>query len=288
MRAMSHSEPNPGNLPTSRPTFGIQRTLRNLDQYYARLLECQEDQFHTGSWAVVGNAPGEDSITRVFGMRLVLYLLAPLYQLDGEEHPSGVAVLAPQLRAQAQCLLESADPGTLYRDRTQLRALSRIVRRNIHPIAPGSSSQLAVYYVAKEKYIPFCDPWLDWIEPLDKRSETDPYSMALLTTYSGGVFVARIHDAIGAYIGLQAYSKRIWELSLPRMTPYTHASAMITIKDQENLLAALVARATCAAFKSGAIPICTAPGDDERIRRIFLTVGYQQYANASIYATVTA
>lgn len=270
----------------SRPSPGLQQTLRSLDQYYARLLDCEQEQLHEGRWTILDRGPTEDSVTRAFGIRQVLYLLAPLYSVGGR--PSGVASLAPELRAQIAELLETTDPATLYQDLPRLRTLSRRVRQNVHPIAPGSSSRLAVHYATEETYIRYYGPWCDWIEPLEKNREADPYGLALLINYTGGVFVARIHDAIAAYIGLHAYSKRVWELTLPRLTPYVRANQTDVINDSNHLLTALLARATRAAFAAGAIPICTAPGGDERWRQMLEAVGYDQYANASVYAATLA
>jgi hypothetical protein len=256
--------------------------LQRLDHYFADMLRCDQSVLRAGSWIELKGAFTEGNLLRMTGMRQIMFLFAPKYDPRVQEQPSGVVWLAPELRSPVLRLLKDADPQTLYGSPSHSSALSRIVRQQFSAaLVPGSTSRLSVYYTTT--YKPYTGPWQDWIGPLDCACENDPFALALRFTHSGAVFVARVRDSIVAYTGLRAYSQRVWELTLPRVTTSPMARAIVK---KEELLTALLARATRATVEAGALPMCTAPICSAASHRILTNTGYQRYAFASVYATV--
>jgi hypothetical protein len=221
----------------------------------------------------------------LFGMRQIVYLLAPLR--EGSRNNvglAGVASLAVELREPVGRLLEKAGPEEFFRS-DRLLQLHTVIREHVtQPLAPGCEPRLCICYATERSFQPYLGKWVEWIERLDETTESEPFALALLARHGGGVFVVRHEGTIVAHIGLRAYSSRVWELSEPRLTKRAHTCLAAR---PEELLTALVARATRAALDADRIPVCMTGPRMTQTRHALEAVGYRHYARASIYATVT-
>ncbi len=218
-------------------------------------------------------------------MRQVVYLLAPVKPGSQDIGPAGIASLAEELQGPVKDLIGSRKPPEFFRP-ALLEQLDTLIRKSVsRPLAPGCEPRLRVYYAALWNFRPYQGQGVEWIERLDESVETAPHALALLARHSGGVFVVRHSGSIVAYIGLRAYSQGVWELTEPRLTASVHASS---IARPEELFAALIARATRAAFEADRIPICTLSSRAQTLRRALVARGYRHYAHSSVYATIVS
>jgi hypothetical protein len=258
--------------------------LSLIDAYYASVLACKVSDLRDPGWTRLTAPPEDDLASLLFGMRQVVYLLAPLRDCLGAVGPAGVASVAEELRKPVGSLLDEAAPDAFFQSNRLLR-LHRVVRDHFtQPLGPGCEPRLSIQYAARATFRPYLGHWVEWIERLDESTESEPFALALLARHGGGVFVVRREGAIIAYVGLRAYSSHVWELAEPRLT--THAPASLAACPEE-LFTALVARATRAALDMGQIPVCMTGPKMAQARRALESTGYLPYARASIYATVT-
>ena len=261
----------------------IDEARLRIDAYYAAVLGCQVSDLRASGWTSLVSRFEDDPMTLLFGMRQVVYLLAPVCEGSGRAGPAGVASLAAELHAGMEDLLNTARPGEFFRPESLLR-LDRLVRDGARrPLAPSSEAWLSVFYATRGSFQPYLGPWVEWIERLDESTESDPFALALLARHGGGVFVVRHHGSIIAYCGLRAFSSDVWELTPPCLTASVYAQF---VKRPDALFTALLARATRAAVDDNRVPICTISHRATRLRRALLATGYLRYANASVYATI--
>ena len=263
--------------------------LARIDRYYAGALGCATDDLRTNGWK---EPSARSHITRQaagpFGMRRVVYLLAPAVSSGEIGTFPGVALVADELKSRMKPLLDDFGPRDFYR-RAPLMRLDQMVRESVRRLAPGCEPRLDVFYATGGEPRPALSAWADWIEPVEP-DEDDPHARALLALHPGGVFVVRIEGAIVAYIGLRPCSSEVWEITQPRLTSCPQTSL---IARPDDLFAALIARATRAATSSPATgrpapPICAITPRDTAVRRALMAAAYKPYASASVYATTTA
>lgn len=258
--------------------------LARVDDYFASILDCDARALRASGWTEIISHSEDDIARKFFGMRQVVYLLAPLREGSQRARPAGVVSLASELREPVGTFLFHKQPQEFFRPDVLMK-LDQVVRASVtQPLAPGSEPRLGVYYATGQSYQPYTGPWLEWIERLDESTEKDPYALALLAQHGGGVFAVRYRGSIIAFVGLRAYSSLVWELTSPRLTASRH-SAFVARPGE--LFAALIARATYAAMDAGRIPICTLTPRETKLRRALLAAGYCYYADASVYATTT-
>jgi hypothetical protein len=258
--------------------------LSLVDAYYASVLACETSDLRASGWTRLSAPPEDDPASLLFGMRQVVYLLSPLREGGRAVGPAGVASLAEELCEPIGHLLDEAEPDEFFQPRRLLKLHSLVRDHLAQPLAPGCEPRLCIRYAARTCFRPYLGQWVEWIERIDESSESEPFALALLARHGGGVFVVRREGAIIAYIGLRAYSSRVWELAEPRLTKHAHASLAAC---PEELFTALVARATRAALDMGQIPVCMIGPRMAQARRALESAGYLPYARASIYATVT-
>lgn len=258
--------------------------LSFIDAYYASVLACKASDLRAPGWTRLTAAPEDDPASLLFGMRQVAYLLAPLRDCLGAVGPAGIASVAEELREPIWRLLDEAEPDEFFQSSRLLKLHSVVRGRVTQPLGPGCEPRLCIRYAARASFRPYLGQWVEWIEPLDESTESEPFALALLARHGGGVFVVRHEGAIISYVGLRAYSSRVWELAEPRLTKHAPASLAAC---PEELFTALIARATRAALDMGQIPVCMTGPRMAQARHALESVGYLPYARASIYATVT-
>ena len=257
--------------------------LAELDIYYASLLSCPADELRAPGWTRRITNAEDERVAASFGMRQVVYLLAPVRAGARRAGPGGAAVLASELLTPVGKLLAQARPGEFFQS-SSLLALDRLVRACVDGVlAPDCEPRLCVWYASDPDAVPPTGRWADWIERLDPATETHPLGRALLRRHAGGVFVARVRGSIVAYTGLRAYADRVWEVTPPELTTSAQAHA---VTQPDGLLRALLARATRAALAACAIPTCTTTFREIPLRRSLFASGYRHYAHASVYATL--
>lgn len=257
--------------------------LRLLDEFYASWLGCSVRDLRRPGWTTIIKDAEEDPMALLFGARTLAHIVAPVLAPGvSEAGDAGVAALAPELREPLGALLRATPPHDLYRP-DPLDALDTLIRAHVSdPLAPACERGMTLWYVTRERWKPRFSQWQEWIEQLDPGAESDPQAIALLARHGGGVFVVRQRGAIIAHIGLRAHSPQVWEALTPALTPQAlQAAEMAT----DGILTALLMRATRFMFSDSRQPLCATRANDTRLRHVLRSLGYQQYARATVYTT---
>lgn len=259
------------------------KALRLLDEFYASWLGCSVRDLRRPGWTTIIKDAEEDPMALLFGARTLAHIVAPVVTPGvSETGDAGVAALAPELREPLGALLRATPPPELYRP-DPLDKLDTLIRAHVtDPLATTSERAMTLWYVTRERWKPRFSQWQEWIEQLDPSAESDPQAIALLARHGGGVFVVRQRGDIIAHIGLRAHSPQVWEALTPSLTPQAlQAAEMAT----DGILTALLMRATRFMFSDGRQPLCATRADDTRLRHALRSLGYQQYARATLYTT---
>lgn len=257
--------------------------LRLLDDYYASLLGCSASDLRRSGWTTLRARAEGDPMALLFGMRTLINIVAPV-AAPGELRVggAGVAALAPEMRESVGALLRATPPERLYSPES-LAALDALVwSQASEPLAAMSGADLTLWYVTRPRLQSRLSPWQEWIERLDESAESDPFAIALLARHGGGVFVVRQRGVIIAYIGLRAHSPHVWEVLEPTLT--SRASGAIA-GSPDDLLTALVARASRFALDDHRQPVCVTGPDATLLERALTILGYLPYARSSVYTT---
>lgn len=259
------------------------RALRLLDDYYAALLGCPVSDLRRPGWSILRARAEGDPMALLFGMRTLVHIIAPV-SAPGELRvgDAGVATFAPEMRESVGALLRATPPQQFYAPESLATLDALVCARVNEPLAPSSEADLTMWYVTRPRLQPRLSQWQEWIERLDETTESDPFAIALLARHGGGVFVVRQRGAIIAYIGLRAHSPHVWEVLEPTLT--SRASAAVAGRP-EDLLTALVARATRFALDDQRQPVCVTGPDATLLERALTLLGYQPYARSSVYTT---
>jgi hypothetical protein len=257
--------------------------LRLLDEFYASWLGCSVRDLRRPGWTTIIKDADEDPMALLFGARTLAHIVAPVATPGvSESGDAGVAALAPELREPLGALLRATPPQDLYRP-DPLDSLDTLIRANVtDPLAASCERGMTLWYVTRERWKPRFSQWQEWIEQLDPSAESDAQAIALLARHGGGVFVVRQRGAIIAHIGLRAHSPQVWEALAPTLTSQALQAAEM---ETDGILTALVMRATRFMFGDGRQPFCATCADDAPLRRALRSLGYQQYARATLYTT---
>lgn len=259
------------------------QALRLLDDYYASLLGCSASDLRRPGWTIVRARAESDPMALLFGMRSLVNILAPVAS-PGESRVgrAAVAALAPELRAGAAALLRAVPPQRFFAPELLAELDSLVLAQVNEPLAPSSEPDQTLWYVTRPRLQPRLSHWQEWIEQLDESTENDPFAIALLARHGGGIFVVRQRGAIIAYIGLRAHSPHVWEMQEPMLT--SRAPASVAARPEE-LLTALVTRASRYALDGHRQPVCATGPDATVLERALTLLGYQPYARSSVYTT---
>lgn len=259
------------------------QALRLLDEYYASLLGCSPSDLRRPGWTTLRARAESDPMALLFGMRSLVNIIAPV-AAPGLKHvgEAAVAALAPEMREPVRALLRSTPPQRFFAPETLATLDALIWSRTAEPLAPSCQADLMLWYITRSRLQTRLSQWQEWIERLDETTESDPFAIALLARHGGGVFVVRQRNAIIAYIGLRAHSPQVWELLEPTLTSRATASVA---EHPDDLLNALVARATRYALDGQRQPVCATGPDAALLTRALISLGYQPYARSSVYTT---
>jgi hypothetical protein len=259
------------------------QALRLLDDYYASLLGCSPRDLRRPGWTTLSARAEGDPMALLFGMRSLVTIVAPV-ATPGELRvgASAVAALAPEMREPVGALLRATPPQHFFAPETLATLDALIWSQASEPLAPSSEPDLTLWYITRPRLQPRLTQWQEWIERLDETIESDPFAIALLARHGGGVFVVRQRGAIIAYSGLRAHSPQVWEVLEPTLT--SRAPATLAARP-DDLLAALVSRATRFALDDQRQPVCATGPDAALLERALTTLGYLPYARSSVYTT---
>jgi hypothetical protein len=259
------------------------QALRLLDDYYASLLGCSPRDLRRPGWTSLRARAEGDPMALLFGMRSLVNIVAPVVA-PGEARvgDAAVAALAPEMREAVGALLRATPPQDFFAPEP-LAALSALVASQAtEPLAPSCEPNLTLWYITRPRMQPWLTQWQEWIERLDDTIESDPFAISLLARYGGGVFVVRQRGVIIAYTGLRAHSPQVWELLEPTLT----SRAPVALAAQpDDLVTALVARATRFALDDRRQPVCAVGPSAALLERALTTLGYLPYAHSSVYTT---
>ena len=259
------------------------QALRLLDDYYASLLGCAASDLRRPGWTTLRARAEGDPMALLFGMRALLTIVAPVASLGtARVGDAGVAALAPEMRQPIGALLHATPPDRFFAPETLASLEALVWACATEPLSQASEPDQTLWYVTRPRLRPWLNQWNEWIERLDETIESDPFAIALLARHGGGVFVVRQRGAIIAYTGLRAHSPQVWEALAPTLT--SRAPAAIA-EHPDDLLTALVARATRYALEGQRQPICATGPDSASFERALTALGYQPYARASVYTT---
>jgi hypothetical protein len=259
------------------------QALRLLDDYYASLLGCSPRDLRRSGWTSLRARAEGDPMALLFGMRSLVNIVAPV-AAPGAVHvgDAGVAALAPEVREPIGALLRATPPPHFFAPESLALLDALVSSWATEPLAPSSEPNLTLWYITRPRVHPWLTPWQEWIERLDETVEIDPFAIALLARHGGGVFVVRQRGAIIAYIGLRAHSPQVWELLEPTLT--SRAPAAVSERPEE-LLVALVGRATRFALDGRRQPVCATTPGATLLEHALTTLGYLPYARSSVYTT---
>lgn len=259
------------------------RALLLLDDYFASVLGCSPSDLRRAGWTSLRARAEGDPMALLFGMRTLAHIIAPV-AAPGEMRAgaAAVAALAPEVRVAVGALLQATPPARFYAPEPLYTLDTLISEQASEPVAPSSEAHLTLWYITRPRLTPHLTPWQEWIERLDETIESDPFAIALLARHGGGVFVVRQRGVIIAYVGLRAQSPHVWELLEPTLT--SRAPAALAAQP-DDLLTALVARATRFALEGQRQPVCATGAHATRLVHALSALGYLPYAHSSVYTT---
>jgi hypothetical protein len=259
------------------------RALLLLDDYFASVLGCSPSDLRRTGWTSLRARAEGDPMALLFGMRTLAHIIAPV-ATPGELRvgDAAVAALAPEMRVAVGALLQATPPAQFFAPEPLATLDALVSAQASEPLAPSCDAHLTLWYITRPRLKLHLTQWQEWIERLDESIESDPFAIALLARHGGGVFVVRQHGVIIAYVGLRAQSPHVWELLEPTLT----SRAPATLADRpDDLLTALVARATRFALEGHRQPVCATGASATRLARTLAELGYLPYAHASVYTT---
>lgn len=259
------------------------QALLLLDDYFASLLGCSPNDLRRSGWTSLRARTEGDPMALLFGMRTLAHIIAPVAAPgDPQVGAAAVAALAPEMRAAVGALLRATPPERFFAPESLATLDALVSAQTYEPLAPSCEPHLTLWYITRPRLRPHLTPWQEWIERLDETTESDPFAIALLARHGGGVFVVRERGVIIAYVGLRAQSPHVWELLEPTLT--SRAPTALAARP-DDLLTALVARATRFALDGGRQPVCAASASAARLERALTALGYLPYAHSSVYTT---
>lgn len=259
------------------------RAMLLLDDYFASLLGCPPSDLRRTGWTSLRARAEGDPMALLFGMRTLAHIIAPV-AAPGEQRAgdAAVAALAPEVRAAVGALLQATPPAQFYAPGPLASLDALISAQASEPLAPSSDAHLTLWYITRPRLKLHLTQWQEWIEQLDETTESDLFAIALLARHGGGVFVVRQHGVIIAYVGLRAQSPHVWELLEPTLS--SRAPAALAAHP-DDLLTALVARATRYALEGNRQPVIATSAGSARLEAALGRLGYLPYAHASVYTT---
>ncbi len=259
------------------------QALHLLDDYYASLLGCSPSDLRRPGWTNLRARAEGDPMALLFGMRTLAHIIAPV-EAPGTLRVgrAGVAALSPEIREPIVALLREIPPRSFFSAESLALLNSLVLSQAPEPLSPASEADMTLWYITRSRMRQRLTPWQEWIERLDETVESDPFAIALLARHGGGVFVVRQRGAIIAYIGLRAQSPQVWEALEPKLTSRAPASVAA---HPEDLMTALLMRATRYALEDHRQLVCATGPDATLFVRSLTLLGYLPYARASVYTT---
>ncbi len=200
-------------MPQNEPvTTDDVRALSTLDIHYGMLLGCTGTDLRRSGWTIVTARLDFDPMALPFGQRSLVYLVMPEPR-DRDQGRSGVAVIAPELRAHVAPLLRELAPDALLTP-DGLRALDEILRAGKPaPLTAAAEAHSRIRYATASSFRPYVGQLVEWIEPLDEASESEPLALGLLARYNS-VYVIRQNGSIASFAGIRPQSPHVAELGI--------------------------------------------------------------------------
>lgn len=262
-------------MPQNEPvTTDDVRALSTLDIHYGMLLGCTGTDLRRTGWTIVTARLDFDPMALLFGQRSLVYLVMPAPRERGQGR-SGVAVIAPELRARVAPLLRELAPDALLTP-DGLRALDEILRAGEPaPLTAAMEARSRIRYATASSFQPYVGQLVEWIEPLDEASESEPLALGLLARYSS-VYVIRQHGSVASFAGIRPQSPHVAELGIR-----TEAASL----RGHGLARAVASRATRAILASGRLPLYRHVADNAASERVAEALGYRLYGDSVTYFT---
>lgn len=268
----------PDRTPLSHAAATMDDTaaLKALDIHYGLAFGCPAADLRRAGWTVVAARDDCDPMALLFGKRMLLSLLLPAPLPDVAAPRSGVALVAPELRAPVAALLRASTPDAGI-DAASIATLTHLITQ----LAPASSLEAShshIRYTTPDSFSPYRGPWQEWIEPLDEAGEADTTALRLLATYSSGAYVVRSEGAIVSYAGVRSQSPHISEITV--------RTDSIELRGH-GLAQAVTSRATKAILAAARLPLYRHPAAHIPSHRVARALGYRFYADALEFVAAT-